>query len=159
MLGFKNRLLSSRDGGKGALSLYLAGPDPVELTHWWYSIQHWSSSSLWERKKRNEYINEMSETVHEMEADIPAYHETATPGHFDSHLGLLEHSPFHFREERQRPQTLAVWDSRSFCNNNHCLVFDSKMTINDSRRSRVCGDNAKEKQCDFILSDEKVYQY
>lgn len=85
----------------------------------------------------------MSETVHEMEADVPAHHGTAAPGHFDSHFGMPDHSPSRFKKERQWPRTLAVWDSHSLCNNNHRLVFDSKMTINDSRHSRVCGEDAK----------------
>lgn len=86
----------------------------------------------------------MSETVHEMEADVPAHHGTAAPGHCDSRLSMPEHSPSLFGKERQGPRTLTVWDSHSLCNNNHRLVFDSKMTINDSLRSRVCGEDSKE---------------
>lgn len=110
------------------------------------AIQHTALVIIFtmEKKREKKSVNEMSETVHEMEADAPAHHGTSTPGHFDSHLGLLEHSPSYFREERQRPQTLTVWDFRSFCNNNHRLVFDFKMTINDSRRSRVCGEDKRE---------------
>lgn len=100
----------------------------------------------------------MSETVHEMEADVPA-HQTATRGHFEIHRSLLEQSLSHFREERQRPQTLTLWDSCSLCNNNHHLVFDSKITINDLQHSRVCGEDAKERECDFSFSDGKRSQY
>lgn len=122
------------EGRRCCLCLCTSGPDPGGAHT--LAMQHWSSSSLWKKKKKkiSTLMKCQRRCTRRMQTFLPTV-GTATSGHFDSHLGLPEHSPSHFREERRRPQTLTVWDSRSFCNNNHRLVFDSEMTINDSRRS------------------------
>lgn len=150
MLGLRNRLSGSHQAetdGRGAVVSVAprtrpGGGHTLAIQH--NSIRHHLHFAKKKKKKIVKQFNEMSETVHEMEADVPAHHGTAAPGHFDSRLSMLEHSPSLFGKERQRPRTLTVWDSHSLCNNNHRLVFDSKMTINDSRHSRVCGEDSKE---------------
>lgn len=94
-------------------------------------------------------VDEMSETVLEMGADVPAHHGTATPGHCDSCLGLLEHSPSHFREERQRARTLTA-----------SAIIVTALSLIPRWPSLTHGAaEFVERECDFSLSDGKRSQY